>query len=81
MSDCRHGGRDVYEMPDSVNHPQHYSGEIECIDAIESALSGDEFRGFCKGNVIKYVFRERRKGGDKDLQKARWYLERILDHG
>lgn len=64
------------EQPDLVNAPQHYrQGEIECIDAIRSALTDEEFRGFCKGNVIKYTWRERHKAGDADLSKAGDYLE------
>ena len=55
--------------------PARYShGEIECIDAIRAALTPEEFRGFCKGNVLKYVWRERYKGGDADLAKAKAYL-------
>ena len=50
-------------------------GDIECIDAIRSALTEDEFRGFCKGNVLKYVWRERYKGGEADLAKAADYLK------
>ena len=66
-------------MSDMVNNPPHYTGgTVECIDAIESALTPDEFRGYCKGNVIKYVFRERMKGGDEDLAKARWYLDALI---
>ena len=62
---------------DPVQHPAHYtSGGIECIDAIQAALTPDEFRGFCKGNALKYTWRERLKGGKQDLAKARWYLER-----
>jgi hypothetical protein len=61
-----------------VNHPTHYAaGDIECIDAIRAALTPDEFRGFCKGNVIKYAWRERLKGGVESLRKAAWYLARI----
>lgn len=67
-------------MSDNVNHPTHYTnGEIECIDAIKSALTPDEFRGYCKGNVIKYVHREKYKGGDEDLQKARWYINKLIE--
>lgn len=49
-------------------------GDVECIDAIRAALTPEEFRGFCKGNVLKYVWRERHKGGDCDLDKARDYV-------
>ena len=63
-----------------INHPPHYTnGNIECIDAIQSALTAEEFRGYCKGNVIKYAFRERMKGGTEDLRKAQWYLSRLTE--
>lgn len=65
---------------DNVNHPEHYtSGGIECIAAIEAALTPEEFRGFLKGNVIKYTWRERKKGGSESLRKAAWYLERLIN--
>ena len=67
-------------VDDSVNQPAHYTiGSIECIDAIRAALTPEEFRGFCKGNVIKYTWRERIKGGDESLKKAGWYLKRLTD--
>ena len=65
-------------MTDNVNHPPHYTGgDVECIDAIEAALTPEEFRGYCKGNALKYVWRERRKGHDTDIRKAAWYLDKI----
>lgn len=65
---------------DNVNHPQHYTnGGIECIDAIKESLTADEFRGYVKGNVMKYLWRERHKNGDEDLKKAAWYLNRLVD--
>ena len=58
----------------AVEHPAHYTaGDIECIDAIRAAL-GDGFADYCLGNVIKYVWRHRMKGGAEDLEKARVYL-------
>lgn len=64
---------------DNVNHPKHYTaGGIECIEAIEAALTPEEFRGYIKGNAIKYAWRERHKGGDESLRKAMWYLDRLL---
>jgi hypothetical protein len=67
-------------QPDQVNHPPHYTdGGIECIEAIEAALTPEEFRGYCKGNLIKYAWRERMKGGVESLKKARWYLDRLID--
>lgn len=64
---------------DEVNHPKHYtSGGIECIQAIEAALTPEEMKGFLKGNIIKYTWRERHKGGVESLAKAQWYLNRLL---
>ncbi len=65
---------------DTVNHPSHYTqGEVECIDAIKSALTEEEFRGFCKGNAFKYIWREKHKGQDESLKKAIWYLNRLQE--
>lgn len=72
---------DVEEaMSDTINHPEHYQSDngIECIDAIQAALTPEEFRGYCKGNVMKYTWRERTKQGDDSLRKARWYINRLL---
>ena len=65
---------------DMVNQPPHYKqGDIECIDAIKAALTEEEFRGYCKGNVIKYTWRERHKGNVESLEKARYYLNKLID--
>jgi hypothetical protein len=64
---------------DVVNHPAHYnSGKIEVIAIIEDQLTLEEFRGYIKGNVLKYITRERHKNGLEDLKKARWYLDRLI---
>ena len=66
---------------DIVNHPKHYTqGKIECIDAIEAAVS--ELSGLdavCTANVIKYVWRWKHKNGLIDLRKAQWYLEKLIN--
>lgn len=59
---------------DDTFNTRYRHGSIECIDAIRAALTPEEFRGFCKGNIMKYVWRERHKGGDADLDKARDYI-------
>lgn len=64
----------------NVNHPDHYNaGGIECIDAMEAAATPEEFRGFCKLNALKYLWRERGKNGNEDLEKAVWYLNRAIE--
>ena len=66
-------------QPDLVNHPPHYTdGSIECIDAIEAQLTPEEWRGYLKGNIAKYAWRERHKGGTESLRKARFYLDRLI---
>jgi len=65
---------------DNVNHPPHYNqAGIECIDAIAAALSPEELRGYYKGNVLKYTWRERYKNGIEDLKKAQFYLNKLVD--
>lgn len=66
------------ETPDNVNSPNHYklTGlDVEVIDVIRASMSPEEFKGYCKGNVIKYVTRENKKNGMEDLRKAKKYLE------
>ena len=41
-------------------------------------LSRDEYRGFLKGNAMKYLWRYRLKNGVEDLRKAHWYLDRLI---
>ena len=66
---------------DNVNSPPHYkSGEVECIDAIKASMPREQFIGYLKCNVIKYVWRMSYKGKPvEDLRKARWYLERLIE--
>ena len=68
---------------DIVNHPPHYNNNqfgIECIQAIREELTDEEFKGYCKGNVIKYTWRENYKHGVEDLNKASWYLTYMLEN-
>ena len=65
-------------MTDAIN-PQHYQkGGVECIDAIEASMTEEAFKGFLKGNCIKYLYRYENKNGAEDLNKAQWYLSRLL---
>ena len=65
---------------DVVNHPSHYTaGKVECIDALEAATTGLEgIEAVCTANAIKYLWRWKQKNGKQDLQKARWYINRLL---
>ena len=66
---------------DNVNHPGHYTrGKIECIEALKAAtteLCGIE--AFCTANAIKYLWRWKNKNGVEDLEKAKWYIDRLIE--
>jgi len=61
----------------NVDHPPHYNqGNYEVIDVIE-----DWGLDFHAGNVVKYVSRYAHKGVPlQDLEKAQWYLNRLIDN-
>ena len=65
-------------MTDPIS-PDHYkTGEVECVDALRSALGPEGFQYFCQGNVLKYVWRYKRKGGKQDLEKAKVYIDWLI---
>ena len=69
-----------YDQVDMVNSPPHYiAGDIECIDAIRAALGPAGFRAFCRGNAIKYNWRSSLKNGVQDIEKARWYMNKLIE--
>ena len=64
---------------DNVNNPSHYNQSgIECIEAIKASL-GDGYQDYCKGNVMKYLWRYKHKNGLEDLKKAQWYLNSMVE--
>tara|TARA_B100000497_G_scaffold15131_1_gene17462 strand:+ start:292 stop:642 length:351 start_codon:yes stop_codon:yes gene_type:complete len=67
------------ELEDVVNKPKHYNtGNIECIEAIEESMSSVAFKGYLKGNCMKYLWRYDYKGKQvEDLNKAKWYLNKL----
>ena len=63
--------------PDMVNSPPHYTkGGIETIDYIQAKLSPEEYRGYLRGNLLKYASRLGDKDSD-DAGKAAWYAQRL----
>ena len=68
---------DTYEPTDMVNSPAHYMhGGIETIELIKAFLTPEEFRGYLKGNVIKYRERAPYKGQmEQDYKKGARYWE------
>ena len=66
-------------VTDAIN-PDHYKvGGIETIDFIQAKLSPEEFAGYCRGNMLKYITRAGHKDdAGQDMRKALWYGERWL---
>ena len=65
---------------DAVNNPSHYTqGGIEVIEILRQKLTKEEYEGFCKANVLKYIFRSDHKNGVEDLQKAKVYLGWLIE--
>lgn len=67
-------------MTNKVTQPEHYTaGSIECIDYIKDSLSREEWIGYLRGNVTKYMHRFRNKNGIEDLRKAEVYLGWLIE--
>lgn len=67
-------------MSDEINNPSHYQlfPDQQAIDVIEAALTPEEYRGYLKGNALKYRLRAGEKGDPlKCLGKANWYQTRL----
>jgi len=68
---------------DMVNSPKHYtSGKVEAIEVIEDAISQarSPMAGFLQAQVLKYILRMWLKNDAKeDCEKARWYLNKLID--
>ena len=75
----------LYESEDvNVSHPEHYQGGngLETIDVIANFTEG--LRGIeavDTANVIKYICRWKKKNGLQDLEKCKWYLTHLIEHG
>jgi len=74
--------KDINEL-DNVNHPQHYNnGKVECIEAMEAMAEGsnvDAHTAYLWQNAFKYLWRWPYKNGTEDLEKAVWYINRIIE--
>ena len=64
-------------VSDPVNSPSHYQhGDIETIEIIRAMLTPEEYRGYLKGNILKYRERAPYKGKtDEDYAKAKRYYD------
>lgn len=70
------------EYLEMVESPQHYQlfPEQEVIDLIKQVLTEEEWKGYLKGNILKYKLR----AGDKDdlvqdINKSNKYQDWLFD--
>ena len=56
--------------------PEHYGNSG--IDVIDFCQANN--LDFMQGNVIKYVFRYKKKNGLEDLEKAKEYIDRMIEN-
>ena len=67
---------------DLVNHPSHYISKkgIETIDVIEAFTDGlVGMEAVCTANALKYICRWKNKNGVQDLEKAQWYIQKLIE--
>jgi hypothetical protein len=70
----------VLEFEDEINAPKHYhKNGIDVIGFAELHYSKEELKGFYRINIIKYVDRYDTKGGLKSLEKAEFYLKKLME--
>ena len=65
-------------MSDNVKNPKHYQllDGCESITIIASAMTREQWHGFCLGNIIKYRLRAGNKDAlEQDIAKADFYKE------
>ena len=79
--DLFHSESKTSDPSDGVNHPSHYNqGGIEVWDVINAFTKDLEgVEAFYAGNVIKYVLRWNHKNGIEDLEKAKVYIDKIIE--
>jgi aspartyl/asparaginyl beta-hydroxylase (cupin superfamily) len=63
---------------DKINPDYYKNKTIETIEVIRNELTSDEFRGYLKGQIFKYLARHRQKNGIEDLKKAQWYMNYLV---
>jgi hypothetical protein len=66
--------------PDVATLPHYTSQQIQPIEYMVASMEPQQFIGFLKGNVIKYISRADKKNKTEDLHKARVYLNWLIEY-
>lgn len=73
-------GEEQEDEHDNVNHPSHYeTGKFECIEVMMEVMGIEAVKSFCICNAFKYLYRHKKKNGNEDLEKAKWYIDKYLE--
>ena len=58
----------------------HYAAKaVQPWDAMRAWMTPEQFEGYLRGNVIKYIARYPDKNGIEDVKKAQHYMEKLLE--
>lgn len=72
--------KEELSLEDNVNQPSHYlKYKLEMIDNLRNSMTREEYKGFLKGNIIKYISRYQDKNGIEDINKAEWYIIKLKE--
>jgi hypothetical protein len=78
LSDLKADYTNEYKK-DNIN-PEHYKSKSkETIERLQDNLTQGEFKGYLKGNILKYLDRYEHKNGVEDLSKMQWYLNKLIE--
>ena len=65
-----------------TEHPLRYGGDTpyECIKVLKAWLSREEYLGWLKGTMIKYLCRIGKKDDElQELNKVKFYLDKMIE--
>ena len=74
--------KSLNQKKEEVNHPERYGGDTtyECIKVLEAWLPAEQYKGFLRGNALKYLCRVGKKDETvQELKKAQWYLNKLIE--
>lgn len=66
-------------LSQTIKPKYYHKGGIDVIGFMGTKANKDEQVGFLRWNIIKYVTRYREKNGVEDLNKAKYYLDQLIE--
>lgn len=64
---------------ENVIRPKHYKvGGMDTIKILKTKMTPEEYKGFLKGNIMKYLTRADYKNGIEDYEKAQYYMNELV---